>query len=72
MVYYNGQSQNYSTQFYEPYQYYDAPIFAVPGNHDGYTHVRPGDLPDAEPSLYGFMRTSVPRTPGLGTRTAVL
>jgi hypothetical protein len=55
LVYFNGQSQSYNTQFYEPYQYYAAPIFAVPGNHDGDTHVRPGDLPDAEPSLFGFM-----------------
>jgi 3',5'-cyclic AMP phosphodiesterase CpdA len=29
-------------------------IFAVPGNHDGDTHVRKGDEPDTEPSLYGF------------------
>ena len=55
VVYFNGLSQSYNTQFYEPYQYYDAPIFAVPGNHDGDTHVRPGDLPDSEPSLFGFM-----------------
>ena len=55
VAYFNGQSQSYNTQFYEPYQYYDAPIFAVPGNHDGDTHVRPGGLPDSEPSLFGFM-----------------
>jgi hypothetical protein len=56
VVYFNGQSKSYATQFYEPYQYYNAPIFAVPGNHDGDTFVRPGDLPDSEPSLYGFMQ----------------
>ncbi len=57
VVYFNGQSENYVTQFYEPYQYYNAPIFAIPGNHDGDTHLRnPSDQPDNEPSLYGFMQ----------------
>lgn len=56
VVYYNGLSTHYIEQFYEPYQYYDAPIFAIPGNHDGDTAVRPGDEPDAESSLYGFMQ----------------
>ncbi len=56
VVYYNGQSENYLSQFYEPYQYYDAPIFAIPGNHDGDTHTRRGDQPDYESTLYGFMQ----------------
>ena len=54
VVYFNGQSELYGAQFYEPYQYYPAPIFAIPGNHDGDTRVRAGDEPDAEPSLFGF------------------
>lgn len=54
VVYFNGQSELYGAQFYEPYQYYPAPIFAIPGNHDGDTRVRAGDAPDVEPSLYGF------------------
>ena len=54
VVYYNGVSSQYRTQFYEPYQYYPAHIFAIPGNHDGDNHPRPGDPPDSEPSLYGF------------------
>jgi hypothetical protein len=54
VIYFNGQSELYRTQFYEPYQYYQAPIFAIPGNHDGDTRVRPGDTPDSEPSLTGF------------------
>lgn len=54
VVYYNGMSELYNTQFYEPYQHYPAPIFAVPGNHDGDTRVRGGDEPDTEPSLTGF------------------
>jgi Calcineurin-like phosphoesterase len=54
VVYFNGQSELYGSQFYEPYQYYPAPIFAIPGNHDGDTRVRKGDEPDSEPSLFGF------------------
>jgi hypothetical protein len=54
VVYFNGQQKLYKTEFYEPYQYYRALIFAVPGNHDGDTHVRKGDEPDTEPTLYGF------------------
>ena len=56
VIYFNGQSQNYPAQFYEPYQYYQALIFAIAGNHDGDTHARPGDQPDTEPTLFGFMR----------------
>jgi hypothetical protein len=55
IVYFNGVSNLYKWQFYEPYQYYPSPIFAIPGNHDGDTNVRPGDPPDPEPSLTGFM-----------------
>jgi hypothetical protein len=34
VVYYFGQEQYYFEQFYDPYRDYDAPIFAIPGNHD--------------------------------------
>ncbi len=34
-VYFNGEVGQYYAQFYEPYELYAAPIFAVPGNHDG-------------------------------------
>lgn len=46
-----GQSQEYLPQFYEVYQHYPAPIFAIPGNHDG-------DVPhnDTTPSLNAFVR----------------
>jgi Calcineurin-like phosphoesterase len=54
VIYYNGQIEAYPTQFYEPYQFYPAVIFAIPGNHDGDTAVQPNDAPDTEPSLYGF------------------
>jgi hypothetical protein len=35
VVYYFGQDQYYFDQFYDPYRNYNAPIFAIPGNHDG-------------------------------------
>lgn len=56
VIYYNGQSSLYEAQFYEPCKYYPAVIFAIPGNHDGDTVVHPGDVPDTEPSLYGFFQ----------------
>jgi len=34
-VYFNGEASEYFAQFYQPYEHYMAPIFAVPGNHDG-------------------------------------
>jgi hypothetical protein len=37
VVYYNGEDDDYHDQFYHPYQDYPAPIFAIPGNHDGNT-----------------------------------
>ena len=55
VIYFNGETALYPTQFYEPYQYYPANIFAIPGNHDGDTHVQKGDPPDEEPSLTGFV-----------------
>jgi hypothetical protein len=65
VIYFNGQSEAYPTQFYEPYQYYPSIIFAIPGNHDGDTSVRPTDVPDTEPSLYGFIQNfcAAQRTP---------
>lgn len=35
VVYYFGQDEYYPEQFYDPYRNYDAPIIAIPGNHDG-------------------------------------
>jgi hypothetical protein len=35
VVYFFGQEQYFPEQFYDPYRNYDAPIFAIPGNHDG-------------------------------------
>jgi hypothetical protein len=49
VIYNNGENSFYNWQFYEPYKYYPAVIFAIPGNHDG-------DTRSPEPSLYGFFR----------------
>jgi acid phosphatase type 7 len=58
VVYYYGEGKEYYPQFYEPYVHYPAPIFAIPGNHDG-------DITDGgEPSLVPFVRNfcaSVPQ-----------
>jgi predicted phosphodiesterase len=54
IVYLSGESSQYVAQFYEPYQYYDAPIFAIPGNHDG--EIAGRENPECEPSLHGFMQ----------------
>jgi hypothetical protein len=48
-VYFNGEVKEYYRQFYQPYEFYHGPIFAVPGNHDG------ENLP-GENTLDGFIR----------------
>ncbi len=35
VVYEFGQAADYYSEFYEPFCAYNAPIFAIPGNHDG-------------------------------------
>jgi acid phosphatase type 7 len=35
VVYPHGEEANYGSQFFSPYADYEAPILAVPGNHDG-------------------------------------
>jgi len=35
VVYFNGDESEYGAQFYQPYAHYQAPIVAIPGNHDG-------------------------------------
>ncbi len=57
VVYYNGQVADYPDQFYEPYEYYTAPILAIPGNHDG----DPAD--DTQTSLDGWVRYFMDPTP---------
>ena len=52
VVYYAGESANYWPEFYEPYWNYNAPIVAIPGNHDG--DVNPAIK---ESSLQAFVRS---------------
>jgi acid phosphatase type 7 len=53
LVYYYGQLKEYNNQFYEPYKFYPAPIFAIPGNHDG--DIDPTDTPKPA-SLEAFVK----------------
>ena len=50
VVYFTGAHDDYYAQFYEPYAHYDAPIFSIPGNHDGEV-----DDPTQGPSLGGWV-----------------
>src|SRR5436309_9818200 len=55
VVYYDGEVTNYYWEFYEPYLHYAAPIFAIPGNHDG--DMDPNDVYNKpSDSLKGFAR----------------
>lgn len=59
VVYYYGQASEYYSQFYEPNTHYAAPIFAIPGNHDG-------DLIDTSvPSLAAFVENFCASEPRL-------
>ncbi|HEY4323897.1 MAG TPA: metallophosphoesterase [Mucilaginibacter sp.] len=53
VVYNFGQAADYYSQFFEPYENYPGPIFAIAGNHDG--DIDPLD-PKGPQSLDGFMR----------------
>ncbi|WP_424952974.1 metallophosphoesterase family protein [Deinococcus sp.] len=63
VVYYNGESREYAPQFYDPYEHYLAPIFAIPGNHDADPLGDPAH--PAEPSLSAFVRNFCAPTPGV-------
>lgn len=54
VVYYFGQEQYYPEQFYDPYRNYDAPIFAIPGNHDGVTYAKEAIDYSLEPFVDNF------------------
>ncbi len=43
VVYFKGEAANYYPQFYDAYEFYRAPIVAIPGNHDA--EVNPGLRP---------------------------
>jgi acid phosphatase type 7 len=50
VVYFTGMKNEYYAQFYEPYAHYEAPIFSIPGNHDGEV-----DDASAQTSLDGWV-----------------
>src|SRR5712692_593542 len=58
VVYYDGETANYYPEFYEPYNTYPAPIFAIPGNHDGDVNPQTG-----ETTLQGFVNNFCARVP---------
>jgi hypothetical protein len=58
VVYYDGETANYYPEFYEPYMTYPAPIFAIPGNHDGDV-----DPQTKETTLQAFVRNFCARVP---------
>jgi acid phosphatase type 7 len=57
-VYFNGEASRYYAQFYQPYEHYPLPIFAVPGNHDG-------ENLEGQDSLDGFVRNFCAPAPGI-------
>jgi hypothetical protein len=62
VVYYSGEVINYYWEFYEPYENYPAPVFAIPGNHDG--DVDPNDeFNTPADSLKGFVRNFCAQAP---------
>ncbi len=60
VVYSFGEHQYYYDQFYEPFRAYDAPIFAIPGNHDGF----PSEESENTESLFAFLRNFCAAVPG--------
>ena len=50
VVYFTGAHDDYYSQFYEAYEQYTPPIFAIPGNHDGEV-----DDPTVQTSLDGWV-----------------
>lgn len=63
VVYPHGEEAHYGSQFFAAYAGYDAPIFAVPGNHDGESPA---------PSLSGFVKTFCGDEPPLHDASAPL
>jgi Calcineurin-like phosphoesterase len=57
VVYSFGEPQYYYDQFYEPFRGYDAPIFAIPGNHDGFPE-------EGQATLFAFLRNFCAPSPG--------
>ena len=75
VVYYYGKLSEYDVQFFEPYKFYPAPIFAIPGNHDG--DVDPTDVSkpaslDAFVKIFCAKTATVPPEASDAVRTAMI
>lgn len=62
VVYFNGDASEYYPQFYEPYEHYNLPIFAIPGNHDG-DNSDDTNVPSLTAFIENFCATSPHLTP---------
>jgi uncharacterized protein YukJ len=56
VVYFNGEESAYASQFLDIYDFYQGPIFAIPGNHDG-------DNLSGQESLAAFVKHFCAPTP---------
>jgi hypothetical protein len=56
VIYNFGEAEYYYDQFYEPYRAYNAPIFAIPGNHDGEAMYGEDPTTPLRPTLMAFLR----------------
>lgn len=64
VVYYYGEAKEYFSQFYDPYDHYPAPIFAIPGNHDG--DIAPGSAPSLTAFVNNFCTANPHLSPDAG------
>ncbi len=71
VVYFYGEEEYYYSQFYKPFRDYPAPIFAIPGNHDGITY-NP-DMVSLDPFIQAFCQPAPTHWKGAGglLRTAM-
>lgn len=58
VVYFYGERAYYYSQFYDPFRSYPAPIFAIPGNHDGVIYE------SSQVSLADFQSAFCAQSPG--------
>ena len=63
VIYNFGEAEYYYDQFYEPFRGYDAPIVAIPGNHDGSTVYGEDPNTPLTPTLMAFLRNFCATTP---------
>jgi hypothetical protein len=73
IIYNFGEDEYYYDQFYAPFRDYQAPIFAIPGNHDGMVY--PGQqAPTLDAYLRNFCSPSWAKLPEAGglPRTAMI